>query len=289
MPSSTIALRIQPAEKDLGEFTVRRALPDVRHPRVGPFVFFDHMGPADFPPGSGIHVRAHPHIGLATITYLFEGEILHRDSLGYVQPIRPGEVNWMTAGKGIVHSEKVREEILASGQRLHGLQVWIGLPTDREEIEPRFEHYAATDIPEITQSGARIRIIVGEAYGHASPVRTESTTLYVEAQMEAGAELALPQAQELAVYVVNGQVSVNGETLNERELVVLAADATGSIHAQSAAHLMLCGGDKLSGKRTVWWNFVSSSPERIEQAKEDWNAGRFGKVPGETDFIPLPE
>lgn len=289
MPNTTVALRLEPAVKDLGEFTVRRALPNARHPHIGPFVFFDHMGPADFPPGSGINVRSHPHIGLATITYLFAGEILHRDSLGFVQPIRPGEVNWMTAGRGIVHSEKVRPELLETGQTLHGLQVWIGLPSEREEIEPRFEHYAATEIPEFAEGGATVRIIVGAAYGHESPVRTESTTLYIEARLDAGSELALPKAEELGIYVVDGEVSVNGEALRERELCVLADNAVGSIKAQSAAHVMFCGGDKLDGKRTVWWNFVSSSKERIERAKDDWNSGKFGKVPGETDFIPLPE
>jgi len=287
--SSAIALRIQPAAKDLGEFTVRRSLPDKRRQRVGPFIFFDHMGPAEFPPGSGVNVRSHPHIGLATITYLFEGEILHRDSLGHVQPIRPGEVNWMTAGKGIVHSEKVTAKVLASGQRLHGLQTWIALPLESEDIEPRFEHYKAAAIPSLTQDGVEICVVMGAAYGETSPVRTESETLYVELKLEAGATVPLPETEELAVYVIEGDVAVDGQPLMPLELVILDDNATASVTATTAAHVMLCGGAKLPGDRIVWWNLVSSSRERIEKAKSDWNEGRFDMVPGETDFIPLPK
>jgi len=286
--SSGIALRIEPATKDLGEFMVRRTLPDRRRQRVGPFIFFDHMGPADFAPGSGVNVRAHPHVGLATITYLFAGEILHRDSLGCVQPIRPGEVNWMTAGKGIVHSEKVREEVLASGQHLHGIQTWVALPVEHEDTDPRFEHYAADDIPNLSQDGVEICVIIGTAFGVTSPVQTESETLYVELRMDAGSSLPLPQTEELAVYVVDGEVTVDAETLAPFELAILEDNAAATIAAKSAAHVMLCGGATLDGDRVVWWNFVSSSRERLEQAKKDWNEGRFEPVPGETDFIPLP-
>jgi redox-sensitive bicupin YhaK (pirin superfamily) len=286
---SAVALRLQPVTKDLGEMTVRRSLPSRHRQSVGPFVFFDHMGPAEFAPGSGINVRAHPHIGLSTITYLFEGEILHRDNLGFVQPIRPGEVNWMTAGRGIVHSEKTREEVLASGQRLHGIQVWVALPLEHEEVEPRFEHYAAADIPVVNRDGTRATVIVGAAYGVESPVRSEAETLYVELRMPAGAQIALPEAEELGVYVVEGEVSVQGETLSPTELGVLEGHGESTLAATSDAHLMLCGGGRLDGRRTIWWNFVSSSRERIEQAKRDWNEGRFAPVPGETDFIPLPE
>ena len=289
MTSRTIVLKIEPAAKDLGEFTVRRSLPDKRRQRVGPFIFFDHMGPAEFAPGNGVNVRAHPHIGLATITYLFDGEILHRDSLGYVQPIRPGEVNWMTAGKGIVHSEKVTEEMLASGQRLHGIQAWVALPIEHEETEARFEHYSGRDIPTVKENGADICVIIGTAYGVSSPVRTESETLYVELKLQEGASLALPQTEELAAYVIDGNVSVNGEGIGPTELAVLEDNAVGTITAESSAHVMLCGGARLEGRRTVWWNFVSSSRERLEQAKRDWNEGRFDAVPGETDFIPLPK
>ncbi|MDH3338390.1 MAG: pirin family protein [Gammaproteobacteria bacterium] len=287
--SAIIDLLIEPASKNLGEFTVRRALPDKRRQRVGPFVFFDHMGPAEFPPGSGVNVRSHPHIGLATITYLFEGEILHRDSLGYVQPIRPGEINWMTAGRGIVHSEKVTPEIFASGQRLHGLQTWVALPLEHEETAPRFEHYSADTIPAVSLDGAEIRVVIGSAYGHSSPVQTASETIYIEGRIGAGATLDLPLADELAVYVIDGEIGLGGETISAGVLAVLVNGATAAISAKTQAHVMICGGATLEGKRTVWWNFVSSSRERLEQAKRDWRDGKFGSVPGETDFIPLPE
>ena len=285
---SVIDLLIEPVTKDLGEFTVRRALPDERRQRVGPFIFFDHMGPADFPPGTGVNVRAHPHIGLATITYLFAGEILHRDSLGNVQAIRPGEINWMTAGKGIVHSEKVSDELKASGQHLHGLQTWIALPLGREEIEPRFEHYPADVIPSVDVGGATARVVIGTAYGVSSPVNTESDTLYVEANLEPGAALALPDAEELGVYVVDGMIAINEEPVAAGVLAVLKNRSTGTVEAKSAAKIMLCGGASLEGDRLIWWNFVSSSRERMELAKRDWRNKRFPEVPGETDFIPLP-
>ena len=285
---SVIDLMIEPVTKDLGEFTVRRALPDKRRQRVGPFIFFDHMGPADFPPGTGVNVRAHPHIGLATITYLFAGEILHRDSLGNVQAIRPGEINWMTAGKGIVHSEKVSDELKASGQHLHGLQTWIALPLGREEIEPRFEHYPADVIPSVDVGGATARVVIGTAYGVSSPVNTESDTLYVEANLEPGAALALPDAEELGVYVVDGMIAINEEPVAAGVLAVLKNRSTGTVEAKSAAKIMLCGGASLEGDRLIWWNFVSSSRERMELAKRDWRNKRFPEVPGETDFIPLP-
>lgn len=287
--SGIVELLIEPETKDLGEFTVRRALPDKRRQRVGPFIFFDHMGPAVFPPGTGVNVRSHPHIGLATITYLFEGEMLHRDSLGCVQPIRPGEINWMTAGKGIVHSEKVSAELLASGQRLHGLQTWVALPIEHEESDPRFEHYSADAIPSLSRDGADIRVVIGSAYGKSSPVQTASDTLYVEAILEPGSSLELPVAEELAVYVVDGSIDLGGLSVSSGTLAVLADGASGAIAAAAASHVMICGGDTLEGDRIVWWNFVSSSRERLEQAKRDWRDGRFGDVPGETDFIPLPE
>ncbi len=286
---NVIDLLIEPKTRDIGDFTVRRALPDRRRQRVGPFIFFDHMGPATFPPGSGVNVRAHPHIGLATITYLFEGEILHRDSLGYVQPIRPGAVNWMTAGRGIVHSEKVTAEVRASGQRLHGLQTWVALPADAEEIEPCFEHYAAADIPAIDSGGAAIRVVLGSAFGLSSPVTTHSETLYVEAVLEPGQSVAIPPAEELAVYVVEGSVAIGGQLVGAGVLAVLAAGASGTVTAESAARIMFAGGDALDGKRYIWWNFVSSSRERIERAKQDWREQRFANVPGEDDVMPLPE
>ncbi|MCH8117631.1 MAG: pirin family protein [Proteobacteria bacterium] len=286
---SVIDQLIEPVTKDLGEFTVRRLLPHERRQRVGPFIFFDHMGPADFPPGTGVNVRAHPHIGLATITYLFEGEILHRDSLGHVQPIRPGEVNWMTAGKGIVHSEKASDEVRANGQHLHGLQTWVALPLESEEIEPRFEHYAADVIPIVDVGGATARIVIGTAYGVSSPVSSESDTLYVEANLQPGATMALPDAEELGVYVVDGNIALNGKAVAAGVLAVLKSKSTATIEAKSAARIMLCGGASLEGDRIVWWNFVSSSRARLELAKRDWRNKRFPEVPGETDFIPLPK
>ena len=286
---SIIDLIIEPKEKDLGEFTVRRALPDRRRQRVGPFIFFDHMGPAEFPPGSGVNVRQHPHIGLATITYLFEGEILHRDNLGYVQQIQPGAVNWMTAGRGIVHSEKVTDEILATGQKLHGIQTWVALPTESEEIEPRFEHYAEADIPRKSIEGGDLCVVIGKAYGLESPVSTESDTIYVEINLAAGHSVELPAAQELGIYVVDGAAEVNGQAVGPRQLAVLDNDARGTLRATADSKFMLCGGATLAGERHIWWNFVSSSRDRLEQAKNDWRDDAFGRVPGESDFIPLPE
>ena len=286
--NSVIDLMIEPRARDLGDFTVRRALPDRRRQRVGPFIFFDHMGPAEFEPGTGVNVRAHPHIGLATITYLFEGEMLHRDSLGYVQPIRPGAVNWMTAGRGIVHSEKVTEEVLASGQRLHGLQTWVALPAGAEEVEPSFEHYPAEDIPAVSVDGVQICVVLGSAFGVSSPVSTRSETLYAEAVLEPGQSVAIPEAEELAVYVVEGSVAINREIVEAGVLAVLHDGARGTVTAESAARVMFAGGDTLEGERFIWWNFVSSSRERIEQAKKDWREQSFDSVPGETDFVPLP-
>jgi redox-sensitive bicupin YhaK (pirin superfamily) len=286
--STVIDLVIKPAIKDLGEFTVRRSLPDPQRQRIGPFIFFDHMGPAEFPPGTGVNVRAHPHIGLATITYLFEGEILHRDSLGFVQAIRPGAVNWMTAGKGIVHSEKVTPALKASGQKLHGLQVWVALPTDREGVEPSFEHYPDAEIPWVELAAARVRIVIGSAFGATSPVKTESETLYIEANLEAGGELDLPITEELGVYVIDGSIDLDGVTLGDGVLAVLHDNAKATISSTPGARVMLFGGAGLEGDRILWWNFVSSSRERMEQAKKDWRERRFPEVPGELEFIPLP-
>ncbi len=287
--ATSIELVIEPVTKDLGEFTVDRLLPDKRRQRVGPFIFFDHIGPAEFAPGSGVNVRSHPHIGLATVTYLFDGEMLHRDSLGFVQVIRAGAVNWMTAGRGIAHSEKVTEEILASGQRLHGIQVWVALPIESEEIEPRFEHYASEDIPAVDLEGANARVVIGSAYGLTSPVQTESETLYVELQIDAGASVELPRTEELAVFVIDGDIRIDGQAIPTGSLAVLVNDSTATLEATYRSHVMLCGGATLPGERILWWNFVSSSRERMQQAKADWRDGRFDTVPGESDFIPLPD
>jgi len=280
---------IDPVSKSLGEFTVRRALPDAGQQRIGPFIFFDHMGPADFEPGTGVNVRPHPHIGLATITWLFAGEIRHRDSLGYDQIIRPGAVNWMTAGRGVVHSERTPDELKASGSHLHGIQAWIALPLDSEEMDPCFVHYDADDIPEIELPDSRLRIIAGCAFGKESPVRLASETLYIEADLEPGARLDLPQGvEELGLYVVEGSIGTGGGEIRQGRLAVLSPRNAISIRSANRSKCMLLGGSKLAGDRIIWWNFVSSSRERIERAKKDWREGRFEAVPGDSEFIPLP-
>lgn len=258
---------------------------------VGPFIFFDHIGPADFAPGEGINVRPHPHVCLATVTYLFEGEIFHRDSLGHAQAIEPAAVNWMTAGCGIVHSERTRPELRASGQRLHGIQSWVALPRDREETEPSFRHHPADTLPFIEADGVSMRVIAGYAFGEQSPVETCSDTLYADVQMGAGTRLKLPaEHQERGVHVCEGSVVIAGETIGEGSMAVLREGAEVLLVAQGGARVMLLGGDKLDGERHIWWNFVASSKGRIEQAGEDWAAGRFPKVPGdEEEFIPLPD
>jgi redox-sensitive bicupin YhaK (pirin superfamily) len=286
----SISLVIEPQTKDLGEFSVRRSLPDRQRQRVGPFIFFDHMGPADFPPGSGVSVRPHPHIGIATITYLFDGVIVHRDSLGYDQPITAGAVNWMTAGSGIVHSERSPNDLVATGSHLHGIQAWVALPTELEETAPRFEHYPAIDIPCVALPDVRLRIIAGAAYGKRSPVQTSSETIYVEADIGQGTSLRTPEnLAESAVYCVTGACTVDGWLLKAGQMAVLGHECCADVVATEASKLMLLGGAALEGERILWWNFVSSSRERIEQAKRDWRNGKFAQVPGETEFIPLPK
>ena len=283
-----IELTIQPRVRSLGEFDVRRVLPSARRRMVGPFVFLDHMGPAVFPPGQGIAVRPHPHIGLATITYLFEGEILHRDSLGYRQLIQAGAVNLMTAGHGIVHSERASDD-LAVTSRLHGIQSWIALPLELEEIEPTFLHYPATTLPERWIDGSRVRVIMGNAYGLQSPVLTYSPTLYLEATLPAGGELVLlDEAKERAVYVVAGSVAIGADVYAEGTLAVLREGATAPLKAATETRVIVVGGSPI-GPRHIWWNFVSSSEARIERAKRDWADMRMGTVPGDDEFIPLPE
>jgi redox-sensitive bicupin YhaK (pirin superfamily) len=287
--SGAIELTIEARVRSLGELDVRRVLPAAQRRMVGPFVFFDHMGPAVFPPGKGIAVRPHPHIGLATITYLFEGEIMHKDSLGYAQLIRPGAVNLMTAGRGIVHSERASERDLPIRSTLHGIQSWMALPLELEEMEPSFIHYPATDLPMLEQSGCTIRVIMGGAFGEQSPVATYSPTLYFEARMPRGAKFELPTgATERAAYVVSGVVRIDGHEHRDGELAVARAGSTPSIAAVEDSRVMVIGGDPL-GERHIWWNYVSSSTERIERAKRDWVEGRIGKVPGDDEFIPLPE
>ncbi len=287
---SAITHVIAPRDRDLGGFSVRRVLPAPKQRTIGPFIFFDHMGPADFPPGDGIDVRPHPHIGLATVTYLFEGEIVHRDSLGFEQPIRPGDVNWMTAGRGIVHSERTAPEVRAAGHRLNGIQSWVALPIADEETEPSFFHHPADSLPEIVQGPTTLRLIVGSAYGHTAPVKTFSPMFYLDAPMPAGALVALPaDHEERAVYVADGTVTIDGDTYTAGQMAVVAPGADISVEAVDASRIMLLGGEAIDGRRHIWWNFVSSSQERIEQAKDDWANGRFDTVPGDSEFIPLPE
>lgn len=281
---------IEPRARDLGGFTVARVLPYAKRRTVGPFIFFDQMSPAELSPGKGIDARPHPHIGQATVTYLFNGEIMHRDDLGYEQPIRPGDVNWMTSGRGIVHSERTRDEIRDPHITMFAIQSWIALPKDQEANEPGFFHHPAATVPEISRDGVEMRLIAGTAYGETSPVVTASPMFYLDVQMDPGASLAVTdEHEERAVYVVEGTVSVNGEPHNAGAMLVLAPDADVSVRADARARVMLLGGAPIDGERHLWWNFVSSSKERIEQAKADWKEGRFGKIAGDAEFIPLPE
>ncbi len=283
---------ILPPVRDLGDgFTVRRALPSAHCRMVGPFIFFDQMGEATFDSGEGLDVRPHPHIGLATVTYLLEGEILHRDSVGSVQSIRPGEVNWMTAGSGIVHSERTSPENRAKGGKLFGLQTWVALPTQYEEIDPGFAHHKAHDIPTSEDGGTRMTLIAGTSDGLTSPVRTYSDMVYADIALADGARYQVKAEHiERAVYVVSGEVEVIGQTggFATNELVVFKPGAEVILRAKGATRLMLLGGEPLPEKRNIFWNFVSSSADRIEQAKEDWRAQRFAKVPDESEFILLP-
>lgn len=281
---------IEPRDRDLGGFTVRRVLPAAKLRNVGPFVFFDHMGPARFQRGEGIDVRPHPHIGLATVTYLFEGEILHRDSLGFEQPIRPGDVNWMTAGRGIVHSERVSAEVRATEHRLNGIQSWVALPKADEETEPSFFHHPADSLPEFTQGAATLRLIAGSAFGHTAPTKTFSRMFYVDALLPAGASVTLPSDyEERALYVADGAIDIDGETYTPGKMAVFAPGADVAFEAVKESRTMLLGGEPLDSPRHIWWNFVSSSKERIQQAKDDWANDRFARVPGDSEFIPLPE
>ena len=283
-----LELIIRPRTRDLGGFSVRRVLPTAERGMVGPWIFFDHMGPAAFPAGEGVNVRPHPHINLATVTYLFEGEILHRDSLGSLQAIRPGDLNLMVAGRGIVHSERERPEVTAKPHRVHGLQLWLALPEDAEEIEPAFHHYPAEALPAFTVGDVPIRVMMGTAYGASSPVKTFAETLYVEAQLQPGQKLELPEAEERAVYVASGSLRAGGSEIPEHSMAVFSVQRGVAIQAVADARIAVIGGERL-GKRFIEWNFVSSRKERIEQAKADWKGQRFPKVPGdEVEFIPLP-
>ncbi|MGA9657855.1 MAG: pirin family protein [Asticcacaulis sp.] len=288
--SATISLIIPGQEKDLGGFKVRRVLPVARQRKVGPWVFFDHMGPAEFPAGPGINVRPHPHINLATVTYLFDGHILHRDSLGTRSIIVPGDINLMVAGKGITHSEREEDAARQTTRRLDGLQLWLALPEADEEMEPAFFHYKAAEIPGLSKDGVEVRVMMGSAYGLTSPVKTYAETLYVEAKLQAGAVLAVPDtAEERALYLCEGTIDIDGQRLETHDMAVLVPGADVQVRALDAAHFVIIGGERLT-ERFIYWNFVSSDPARIEKAKADWKAQTFPKVPGdEIEFIPLPD
>ena len=275
-----------------GGFFVTRLLPQMARRSIGPFVFFDYFGPVDFPPGRGIDVRPHPHIGLATVTYLFEGSQTHRDTLGSVQEIRPGDVNWMTAGRGIAHSERTGEEARASGHRMHGIQSWVGLPQADEEAPPAFHHFDVADLPEREDKGVTMRMIAGAGFGLVSPVKTFSPIFYADARFAPGGALHYDtEHEERALFVIEGEVqSGSAETHGPGALLALDKGEEVSLYADAPARVMLLGGAALDGERHIWWNFVSSSKDRIERAKQEWQSGKFGLIPGDDkEFIPLPE
>ena len=282
---------IPPRTHDLGGFTVRRLLPHAQRRSIGPFVFFDHIGPAVLGGANAVEVRPHPHIGLATVTYLWEGAMMHRDSLGNALEIQPGDVNWMTAGRGIVHSERTPERLRGVEHAFHGLQTWVALPREHEATAPAFAHHPAASLPVVEGNGIRITVVAGTAFDVTSPVQVLSPTLYASIELADGAELVIPdQYAERALYPVAGELWLDEtEVLPNAHLAVLEAGTLPLLRAVGPSRVMLLGGAPLDGPRFVWWNFVSSSRESIEQAKADWQAQRFERVPGETEFIPLPE
>ncbi|MES0148731.1 pirin family protein [Mesorhizobium sp. M0012] len=289
--SDQIELMVIPNAKDIGGFQVRRALPTARRRLVGPFIFFDRMGPAVLRAGQALDVRPHPHIGLSTVTYLFDGKIRHRDSLGTEMVIQPGDVNLMTAGRGIVHSERTPEELRGAPMSVSGLQTWLALPDGKEEVAPVFENTAALRLPEVEAEGVSGRVIIGAFSGLRSPVATASDTLYADLRLAPGASVKIPaDAEERAIYTLEGEVSISGDRFPAERLLVFRPGDEIVVSSERGAHFMLFGGASLGSKRYIWWNFVSSSKERIEQAKEEWKTGRFDIVPGdEQEFIPLPE
>lgn len=286
---SAIQHLLSPKASDIG-FPVLRLLPAVAVQSVGPFVFFDHMGPAQFAAeGTAGDVRPHPHIGLATVTYLYSGAMMHRDSLGHVQRIEPGAINLMTAGRGIVHSERVPADIRSGRRPVHGIQIWLALPAGREEMAPAFHHYPAEALPAFEAEGASVRLLIGEAFGLASPVMTCSPTLQADVELAAGARLEWPpEYPERGIYVAGGRLLLGGTPVETGQLVVLEAGWPARLEAETTARLMLVGGEPLDGRRIIYWNFVARTRERIELAKADWAASRFDPIPGETEFIPPP-
>jgi redox-sensitive bicupin YhaK (pirin superfamily) len=289
--SDQIELMVIPNAKDIGGFQVRRALPTARRRLVGPFIFFDRMGPAILRAGQALDVRPHPHIGLSTVTYLFDGKIRHRDSLGTEMVIQPGDVNLMTAGRGIVHSERTPQELRGAPMSVSGLQTWLALPDGKEEVAPVFENTAAIDLPEIDAEGVSGRVVIGAFSGLRSPVMTASDTLYADLSLAPGASVKIPaDAEERAIYTLEGEVSISGDRFPAERLLVFRPGDEIVVSSEGGAHFMLFGGASLGSNRYIWWNFVSSSKERIEQAKEEWKTGRFDIVPGdEEEFIPLPD
>jgi redox-sensitive bicupin YhaK (pirin superfamily) len=287
-----IAHVVVPRTVDLGDgFSVRRALPSARSRMVGPFIFFDHFGPAEFRAGTGLDVRPHPHIGLATVTYLFDGEIMHRDSLGTALAIKPGEVNWMTAGRGIVHSERTDSALRATGSPIHGLQMWVALPQAKEEMDAGFAHHDTSEFPMIRENGKSVRVVVGSLYGASSPVPVVHETIFGDVFLNAGATLPIDaDHEERALYVIDGTIDIAGDKFEPGRLLVFKPGDKLTVTAATDAHFVIVGGAPMDGPRHIWWNFVSSHKERIEQAKAEWKAGHFGKVPGdEIEFIPLPD
>jgi len=285
-----IAQLIVPRTSDLGGFQVRRALPSAQRRMVGPFIFLDEMGPVEFRSGQGLDVRPHPHIGLATVTYLFAGEIMHRDSLGSVAAIRPGEVNWMTAGRGIAHSERTAPDNRRAGEPLHGLQCWVALPAELEESAPAFIHHDAAELPVESGEGKTVRVIAGALYGKTSPLATLTPTIFADVTLAAGASLPLDaDAEERAIYVVSGEIDILGDRFSAGRLLVFRPGDRITVAAVTPTRLAILGGAAMDGPRHIWWNFVSSRRDRIEAAKADWKSGRFDPVPGDAEFTPLPE
>jgi redox-sensitive bicupin YhaK (pirin superfamily) len=287
---SAIDTVIVPRARDLGGFEVRRALPSARRQMVGPFIFWDQMGPAEFLLGEGVDVRPHPHIGLATVTYLFDGEIIHRDSLGTLEPIRPGALNVMSAGRGIVHSERTGAEARSRGAKLFGIQAWVALPRSHEEGEPSFVHYGEDGLPVLQDGGVTARLIAGEAFGARSPVTTPTAMIYADVSLGAGASVPFDALyEERGIYTVSGEIEIAGDRFGPGQLLVFKPGDRITVRAASAARMMFLGGAPMDGPRHIWWNFVSSRKDRIDDAKAAWSQGRFDSVPGETEFIPLPE
>jgi redox-sensitive bicupin YhaK (pirin superfamily) len=289
-PDQLPEIAIVPRARDLGGFEVFRALPHVHRQMVGPFIFWDQMGPATFGAAHGMDVRPHPHIGLATVTYLFAGRIMHRDSLRNAIEITPGAMNLMTAGRGIVHSERTPDDARRDGQTLYGIQSWIALPLAQEESSPRFEHFDAAALPVVQDAGFSARVIAGSAFGARSPVPTLSDWLYVDLQLAAGTRAPLAaDTEERALYIASGAVSIGGRSFDAPQLLVFRPGVHIVVEATRDTRIMYLGGAAMEGPRHIWWNFVSSRRERIEQARDDWRRGRFEPVPGETEFIPLPD